>query len=103
MSEGLVGAGLRARPDDGQPQGGAPTGEIDTGLVCLLILARFYGVPADGEQLRHLFGRELHPVQLLHPRGDFCRINRHVFSFKFSPTSPKRPHGGCSTQPRCRG
>jgi subfamily B ATP-binding cassette protein HlyB/CyaB len=29
--------------------------EQDTGLVCLLILARFFGVPADGGQLRHLF------------------------------------------------
>jgi len=27
----------------------------DTGLICLLILARFYDVPADGSQLRHLF------------------------------------------------
>jgi len=25
----------------------------DTGLLCLLLLARFYGVPADGAQLRH--------------------------------------------------
>jgi subfamily B ATP-binding cassette protein HlyB/CyaB len=51
-----VGAGPGARPDDGQPQGDAPTGEIDTGLVCLLILARYFGVPADGAQLRHQFG-----------------------------------------------
>ena len=57
MNEGFVGAGPRARPDDGQPQGDAPTGESDTGLVCLLILARFYGVPADGAQLQHLFGQ----------------------------------------------
>jgi subfamily B ATP-binding cassette protein HlyB/CyaB len=27
----------------------------DTGLVCLLILARFYDLPADGSQLRHQF------------------------------------------------
>ena len=25
----------------------------DTGLICLLILARFYDLPADGSQLRH--------------------------------------------------
>jgi subfamily B ATP-binding cassette protein HlyB/CyaB len=28
---------------------------VDTGLTCLLILARFYDLPADGSQLRHLF------------------------------------------------
>jgi ATP-binding cassette, subfamily B, bacterial HlyB/CyaB len=27
----------------------------DTGLVCLLILARFFDLPADGDQLRHQF------------------------------------------------
>jgi len=62
MSEGLLGAGVRARPDDGQPPGRAPAGEIDTGLVSLLILARFYGVPADGEQLRHLFSESAKPL-----------------------------------------
>ena len=30
--------------------------EIDTGLVCLLILARYFGIAADGGQLRHEFG-----------------------------------------------
>lgn len=30
----------------------------DTGLVCLLLLARFFGLPADGQQLRHQFGQE---------------------------------------------
>lgn len=30
--------------------------EPDTGLICLLILARFYCLPANGEQLRHQFG-----------------------------------------------
>lgn len=29
---------------------------VDTGLVCLLILARFHSVPANGDQLRHQFG-----------------------------------------------
>ncbi len=40
----------------------------DTGLVCLLILARFYDVPADGAQLRHQFaqsGRLLSDTDLL--------------------------------------
>ena len=30
--------------------------EIDTGLVCLLMLARYFGVPAEYEQLQHEFG-----------------------------------------------
>src|SRR5215831_18943690 len=30
--------------------------EADTGLVCLLILARYFGIAADGEQLRHECG-----------------------------------------------
>ncbi len=30
---------------------------VDSGLACLLLLARFYGVPTEGEQLRHEFGQ----------------------------------------------
>lgn len=40
----------------------------DTGLVCLLILARFHDVPADGTQLRHQFaqsGQLLSDTELL--------------------------------------
>lgn len=40
----------------------------DTGLVCLLILARFFGIPADGDQLRHQFsesGKVLTETDLL--------------------------------------
>jgi subfamily B ATP-binding cassette protein HlyB/CyaB len=33
------------------------TGASDTGLLCLLILARFYDLPADGSQLRHQFAQ----------------------------------------------
>ena len=29
----------------------------DTGLICLLIIARYYDLPADGSQLRHQFGQ----------------------------------------------
>src|SRR5215510_14868493 len=32
-------------------------GVTDTGLICLLILARFYDLPADGSQLRHLYAQ----------------------------------------------
>ncbi|HSX79188.1 MAG TPA: ABC transporter transmembrane domain-containing protein, partial [Candidatus Saccharimonadia bacterium] len=35
--------------------------EVDTGLVCLLILARYFGIAADGEQLRHEFGLACQP------------------------------------------
>jgi subfamily B ATP-binding cassette protein HlyB/CyaB len=44
------------------------TGASDTGLLCLLILARFYDLPADGSQLRHQFaqsGQLLSDVDLL--------------------------------------
>jgi subfamily B ATP-binding cassette protein HlyB/CyaB len=40
----------------------------DTGLICLLILARFYDLPADGSQLRHQFvssGKTFSDVELL--------------------------------------
>ncbi|MEZ4483523.1 MAG: ABC transporter transmembrane domain-containing protein [Syntrophotaleaceae bacterium] len=30
---------------------------IDTGLTCLVLLSRFFGIPADPDQLRHQFGR----------------------------------------------
>ncbi|MFO0773692.1 MAG: type I secretion system permease/ATPase [Nitrospiraceae bacterium] len=33
------------------------TNNIDTGLHCLLLLARFYGLAVDGDQLRHQFGK----------------------------------------------
>src|SRR6476660_1883046 len=41
---------------------------VDTGLICLLILARFYDLPADEAQLRHLFvpsGKAFSDVDLL--------------------------------------
>src|SRR2546429_9199145 len=55
-----------AGPSPQQEQAHQP----DTGLVCLLILARFYGVPAAGAQLRHLFGQSNKPfgdADLLRP------------------------------------
>ena len=39
-----------------RPSSPSATGKpVDTGLICLLILARFYDLPADEAQLRHLF------------------------------------------------
>src|SRR5512147_2933169 len=35
---------------------------LDTGLVCLLILTRFYDLPADGAQLRHQFAQSGQPL-----------------------------------------
>ncbi|MFQ5488600.1 MAG: type I secretion system permease/ATPase [Gammaproteobacteria bacterium] len=37
-------------------QGNDPAG--DTGLACLLVISRFYGLPADAGQLRHRFAQE---------------------------------------------
>lgn len=42
------------------PDTGPLTGQ-DTGLICLLILARYYDLPADGAQLRHQFARPGRP------------------------------------------
>jgi subfamily B ATP-binding cassette protein HlyB/CyaB len=42
--------------------------DLDTGLACLLILARYYGLPADAEQVRHQFaeaGKKLGETELL--------------------------------------
>ena len=39
------------------PQVPPDSSSIDTGLSCLLIVARFHGVPADGAQLRHQFAK----------------------------------------------
>ena len=34
----------------------------DTAVLCLLLLARFFGLPADGAQLRHQFGQSGQPL-----------------------------------------
>lgn len=44
------------------------TENVDSGLVCLLLLARYFGVPADGDQLKHEFGevgKRIGEVELL--------------------------------------
>ncbi len=50
------------------------TGVADTGLTCLLILARFYDLPADGSQLRHQFAQS---GQLLSD-ADLLRAAKHL-------------------------
>lgn len=46
----------------------------DTGLACLLLLARYFGVPADGAQLRHQFGQPAEPFR----DGDILRAARQL-------------------------
>jgi subfamily B ATP-binding cassette protein HlyB/CyaB len=46
----------------------------DTGLHCLLLLARFHGLAADGAQLRHQFGEASRPLTL----GEWLRAATHV-------------------------
>ena len=46
----------------------------DTGLTCLLILARYYDLPADGSQLRHQFAQS---GQLLSDT-DLLRAAKHL-------------------------
>jgi ATP-binding cassette, subfamily B, bacterial HlyB/CyaB len=54
---------------EGGASGSASTASVpDTGLICLLILARFYDLPADGSQVRHQFaqaGQRLSDTDLL--------------------------------------
>ena len=47
---------------------------IDTGLACLLILARYFGMPADGGQLRHLFGESGKTLE----ETDLLRAAKHL-------------------------
>ena len=50
------------------PHAASPSQELDTGLACLLLMARFFGVPADGAQLKHQFvepGKDFDETKLL--------------------------------------
>ena len=47
---------------------------MDTGLICLLILARFYDLPADGSQLRHQFAQSGQPLS----DTDLLRAAKHL-------------------------
>jgi hypothetical protein len=51
----------RARKQEAQNSTGNASGDThskagDPGLACLTIIARFHGIPADAEQLRHQSG-----------------------------------------------
>jgi ATP-binding cassette, subfamily B, bacterial HlyB/CyaB len=52
-----------------------PTAPLsDTGLICLLLLARFYDLPADGSQLRHQFSRSGEVLSVT----DLLRAAKHL-------------------------
>jgi subfamily B ATP-binding cassette protein HlyB/CyaB len=59
-------------PDSAPPS--AATEVTDTGLICLLILARFYDLPADGSQLRHQFAQSGQPLS----DTDLLRAAKHL-------------------------
>lgn len=59
-------------PESNQPVSVGAT--ADTGLVCLLILARFYDLPADGSQLRHQFAQGGQPLS----DTDLLRAAKHL-------------------------
>ena len=59
-------------PSDSSPSSAATA--TDTGLVCLLILARFYDLPADGSQLRHQFAQSGHVLS----DTDLLRAAKHI-------------------------
>jgi ABC-type bacteriocin/lantibiotic exporter with double-glycine peptidase domain len=40
---------------DPEPQDEASGGAIDAGLSCLVVIAKFHGIPADPDQLRRPF------------------------------------------------
>ncbi len=60
-------------PSDSAPPS-AIAGVTDTGLICLLILARFYDLPADGSQLRHQFAQSGQPLS----DTDLLRAAKHL-------------------------
>ena len=63
---------VSAPPDSTPPS--AATEVTDTGLICLLILARFYDLPADGSQLRHQFAQSGQPLS----DTDLLRAAKHL-------------------------
>src|SRR5512141_3513296 len=60
-------------PSDSAPPS-AITEVTDTGLICLLILARFYDLPADGSQLRHQFAQSGQPLS----DAEILRAAKHL-------------------------
>ncbi|MGE0644394.1 MAG: type I secretion system permease/ATPase [Nitrospira sp.] len=51
-----------------------PADCTDTGLICLLILARFHDLPANGSQLQHLYAQSGHVIA----DTDLLRAAKHI-------------------------
>jgi ATP-binding cassette, subfamily B, bacterial HlyB/CyaB len=49
-------------------------GLTDLGLICLLLVARFYDLPADGAQLQHLYAQSGQPLS----EADLLRAATHI-------------------------
>ncbi len=64
----------RVPPPSDSTTPSATAGVTDTGLICLLILARFYDLPADGAQLRHQFAQSSKPLS----DTDLLRAAKHL-------------------------
>ena len=64
----------RVPPPSDSTTPSAAAGVTDTGLICLLILARFYDLPADGAQLRHQFAQSSKPLS----DTDLLRAAKHL-------------------------
>jgi subfamily B ATP-binding cassette protein HlyB/CyaB len=61
-------------PPPAVPPPSPAAGTADTGLTCLLILARFYDLPADGSQLRHQFAQSGQPLS----DSELLRAAKHL-------------------------
>jgi subfamily B ATP-binding cassette protein HlyB/CyaB len=61
-------------PPPAVPPPSPAAGTADTGLACLLILARFYDLPADGSQLRHQFAQSGQPLS----DSELLRAAKHL-------------------------
>ncbi|MBK9307853.1 MAG: type I secretion system permease/ATPase [Nitrospira sp.] len=70
---------MSAQAAQGPPESDSVTEETppdltDTGLICLLILARFHDLPANGSQLQHLFAQSGQALS----ETDLLRAAKHV-------------------------
>lgn len=62
-----------SHPPDSERSASSPV-ETDTGLICLLVLARFHDLPADGAQIRHQFVQSGHVLS----DTDLLRAAKHL-------------------------
>ncbi|MET0514621.1 MAG: type I secretion system permease/ATPase [Nitrospiraceae bacterium] len=66
----------------------------DSGLLCLLVVARFYGVPVDGTQLQHQFGETGHALS----EADLLRAAIYL-GFRAARTRSNWNELGCTPLP----